>query len=188
MDGLRELGARRLVQPRRPRPGDRPASAPGRSPRGARRPSAQAAIGAALGVARAGAADERPPGADPGADAAGRWWPLQEFMIRRARRGPDRRTWSSATHRAARADSRGARGDRGCAGDRHRPLEPGHLDRPDPGGPRPRRRDPGERRAGRRGQPARRAERCSRARPRPVLRVGRPDARQRRDRRAPTRR
>ena len=53
-------------------------------------------------------------------------------MIRAARGGPGRRR--RATRRRGRDGvAGGPRGDRGRARRRHRPVEPGHLDRPDPG-------------------------------------------------------
>ena len=59
MDGLRELGERRVVQPRRPRPRRRACGAPRRLAAGERLTEALDALPSSLGVAGAGAADER---------------------------------------------------------------------------------------------------------------------------------
>ena len=72
--------------------------------------------------------------------AAGRWWPLQEFMIRHGGAGPDRGRRVPPRPRGA-AHARGARRDRAGAGDRDRSVEPGDLDRADPGDSRRRRGD-----------------------------------------------
>ena len=162
---------RRVVQPRRPRPRDRPARARerlregARADRGARRADAR----------RSGCAARVLPMADEPvrtwvlrARRAG--WPLPGVHDPRARRGARRRRRARRASRRARAPQAVLDGDRRRARDRHRPVEPGHLDPPDPRRARHRATRCAPR--ARRSSPSRRssAARCSRARPRPSWR------------------
>jgi LPPG:FO 2-phospho-L-lactate transferase len=127
MDAAARARRRRVVQPRRPRPRDRLRRAR-RLARGRALTEALGELGAALGSRRA---------VLPMSDAPVRTWvrrgavaPFQEFMIRERGEGPV----DGVELRGVEAPSRrrGARGDRGARRDRHRPVEPGDLDRPDP--------------------------------------------------------
>ena len=149
-------GRRRLVQPRRPRPGDRHRAraarstdgrAPDRGP-GARSPPRSASARAVLPMS------DRP--VRTRVLAGDRWWPLQEFMIRHRGEGPIAgRRLPRRPRRAAHA--RGARGDRRPRGrsSSDRPTRSSRSARssPLPGSREASARSPGARR---RGQPARR--------------------------------
>ena len=80
--------------------------------------------------------------------AGGRWWPLQEFMIRRRGEGPDRGRRLPPRPGGA-AHRRGPGGPPDSASDRDRPVESGDLDRSDPGAARrpPRRSAPARHRS-----------------------------------------
>ena len=101
---------------------------------GGRRTDAQAQIARALGVAAAvlPMCEER---VRTRVRTGEGWRGLQEFLI--ADRGEPRdRGGRARGNRRGQADARGARRDRGGRRDRDRPLQPGDLDRPDPGGAR----------------------------------------------------
>ena len=101
---------------------------------GERQTAAQARLAGALGVA----ATVLPMSDQPvrtAVLAAGRWWPLQEFMIRHRGAGPVQDV-EFRHARAARPTAEVLGGDRAGTGDRDRPVEPGHLDRADPRRPR----------------------------------------------------
>ena len=121
---------------------------------GARLTDAQAAITSALGVrARVLPMSDAPVRTRVLAD--GRWWPLQEFLIKR-RGDDDVLDVDFRGRRAAAPTPEVTDGTRGRPGGRDRAVESGHLDRADPRARGGARRDPGEPRARRRGQPDRR--------------------------------
>ena len=131
MDALRALGAPgHVVRARRPRPRVVPGAraAPGR-----RR---DADAGARRARPRRSAS---PRGVLPMSDepvrtrvlARGAWHGLQEFLIRERAAGPvDGVAFDGID--AARAHAAGPAGARRGSRDRHRPVQPDHLDRPDP--------------------------------------------------------
>ena len=98
---------------------------------GASLTEAQAAVTAALGArARVLPMSDEPVTTWVG--ARGRTLPFQEFMIVEHAEGPVESVELRGLD-VARPSAGGARRDRGGRRDRHRPLQPGHLDRPDPG-------------------------------------------------------
>ena len=156
MDQLRRARPGRVVQPRRPRPRDRPAPRRAAGQR-ARLTEAIEDLRRAFGVPRAGAGADRR--SRPHARAGGR--PLARVPgLHDPVAGRDR--GRRVPRRARRARARGPRRAARRAGDHRRPVEPGDLDRPDPGRAR-------ARRSGRPtppSSPSRRSStaRCSRAR------------------------
>ena len=128
MDAAARARRRRLVQPRRPRPRHRPAprAAPGRGRDARPRRIAELTRGARAGRARA--ADDRRarPHPRPGPRALGA---LPGVHDPRARRGPGRRRRAPGRRGVARARRPSSTRSRGARADRHRPVEPGHLDR-----------------------------------------------------------
>ena len=135
-DGRPARARRRgLVQPRRPRPRDRPAPRAEALRAGARLTDAHG--GARRGPRRPGAraADERRAGAHPRA-RPGRWWPLPGVHDPRPRRRARSRASSSAALAPPAPTPEVLTRSPTRRRDRHRPLEPGDLDRPDPGGAR----------------------------------------------------
>ena len=98
---------------------------------GGRRTDAQAQIARALGVRGGGAADVRGAGPNPGAGPPQGWRDLQHYLVAEHAEAPvegievDGIADAAPTPEVLSSDRRGR-------GDRHRAVQPGDLDRPDP--------------------------------------------------------